>query len=586
MNILSEKIVVEENQSSLKLYLRLLEYVKPLWFYFVLSFFGYLAFAATQAAYAHLMKYFIEALQGKSDDLVYLVPAGAVVIAVIRAIGSFVGGYYMSKVGQHVVHTLRCEMFDRMVEFPCSVFDNNKAGRLINRVTGNVGKVTGAVTGAITVIVREGMTIIFLMGYLIWVNWKLTLVFLLITPLIAVIVIWAGKRLRALSHKAQEAAGDITHILGETINGYRVMRSYGGETYEKERFRKASKEGLRQGIKMQRTSGISTPLIQLLVVGALAVVMYLVLSLRDIEEVGTLLAYITAAGLIPKPMRQLSEVYGTVQKALAACERIFQHLDEDVEKDEGTVKDECVAGLLSIQNVCFRYDKAGEPVLDNVSLEIKSGQSIGLVGQSGSGKSTLASLIPRFYEYDEGSIKIDNIEIKNFELKSLRKEISLVTQNVTLFNDTIANNIAYGDLSGYSREDVEKAAEMAYAKEFILKLPEGFDTQIGDNGIKLSGGQRQRLSIARAILKDAPILILDEATSALDTESERQIQLALEVVMKNRTTLVIAHRLSTIKSVDKIVVLEQGKVIEEGTHDELLATSGAYSFFHKLQFQK
>jgi len=577
--------VVKGEESSLRLYLRLLEYVKPLWFYFVLSFMGYLVFAATQAAYAHLIKYFIEALQGKSDDLVYLVPAGAVAIAVLRAIGSFVGGYYMSKVGQHVVHTIRCEMFDRMVNFPCSVFDNHKTGRLINRITGNVGKVTGAVTGAITIIVREGMSIIFLMGYLVWVNWKLTLVFVVITPLIALVVIWAGKRLRALSHKAQEAAGEITHILGETINGYRVMRSYGGEEYEKERFRKASKEGLRQGIKMQRTTGISTPLIQLLVVGALAVVMYLVLSLRDFEEVGTLLAYITAAGLIPKPMRQLSEVYGTVQKALAACERIFEHLDENVEKDSGTVKREGIAGAISIQNICFRYDKTSEFVLDNVSLEIDSGQSIGLVGQSGSGKSTLASLIPRFYEYDEGAIKIDDIEIKDFQLKNLRKNISLVTQNVTLFNDTVANNIAYGDLEGYSRSAIEKAAEMAYAKDFILKLPNGFDTQIGDNGIKLSGGQRQRLSIARAILKDAPILVLDEATSALDTESEMEIQRALEIVMKNRTTLVIAHRLSTIKSVDKIVVLGQGKIIEEGTHDNLLAADGAYSLFHKLQFQ-
>jgi len=578
--------VDKENQNSLKLYLRLLEYIKPLWFYFVLSFIGYIAFAATQAGYAHLIKYFIEALQGESDELIYLVPAGAVVLAVLRAMGSFVGGYYMSKVGQHVVHTLRCEMFDRMVKFPCTVFDNNKAGRLINRITGNVGKVTGAVTSAITIIVREGMTIIFLMGYLVWVNWKLTLVFVVIAPLIALVVVWAGKRLRALSHKAQEAAGEITHILGETINGYRVMRSYGGEEYEKERFRKASKEGLRQGIKMQRTTGISTPLIQLLVVGALAVVMYLVLSLREIEEVGTLLAYVVAAGLIPKPMRQLSEVYGTVQKALAACERIFQHLDEGVEKDKGLVKEGCIAGAVSIQNVCFKYDKGRDLILNKVSLEIKKGQSVGLVGQSGSGKSTLASLIPRFYEYDEGTIKIDNIEIKDFQLKYLRKNISLVTQNVTLFNDTIANNIAYGDLDGYSRGAIEKAAEMAYAKEFILKLPNGFDTQIGDNGVKLSGGQRQRLSIARAILKDAPILVLDEATSALDTESEMQIQRALEMVMKNRTTLVIAHRLSTIKSVDKIVVLEQGEIIEEGSHDDLLDIGGAYSLFHKLQFQK
>lgn len=572
--------------SGLKLYFRLLEYVKPLWFYFILSFIGYLIFAATQAGYAHLMKYFVDALQGDDDGLVYLVPAGAVFIALVRAVGSFVGGYYMSKVGQHVVHTIRCEMFDRMVNFPCSVFDNNKTGHLVNKLTGNVSKVTGAVTGAITVIVREGMTIIFLMGYLFWVNWKLTLIFLITAPFLAFIVVKVGKRLRQLSHRSQEAAGEITHILGESINGYRVMRSYGGEEYEKKRFKQASKEALRQGMKIQRTSGMSTPLIQLVVVSSLAIIMYLILSLREGQDMGTLLAYVVAAGLIPKPMRQLSEVYATVQKALAACERIFGHLDEGVERDDGLLQKERVDGALTIENLSFSYGEANGNALENINLKIEAGESIGLVGQSGSGKSTLASLIPRFYDYDKGSIKIDNIEINDYQLKNLRKQISLVTQNVTLFNDTIANNIAYGDLGGYSRADIEKAAELSHAKEFILKLPDGFDTEIGENGIKLSGGQRQRLSIARAILKDAPILILDEATSALDTESERKIQLALDGVMKGRTTLVIAHRLSTIKNVDKIVVLGQGKVVEQGSHEELLVKGGAYSLFHKLQFER
>jgi len=576
---------MENKQSSLKLYLRLLEYAKPLWFYFILSFFGYLLFAATQAGYAHLMKYFVDALQGDDDGLIYLVPAGAVIIALVRAVGSFVGGYYMSKVGQHVVHTIRCEMFDRMLSFPCSIFDNNKTGHLVNKLTGNVSRVTGAVTGAITVIVREGMTIVFLMGYLFWINWTLTLVFLITAPFLAFIVVKVGKRLRGLSHRSQEAAGEITHILGESINGYRVMRSYGGEEYEKKRFQQASKEALRQGMKIQRTTGISTPLIQLVVVSSLAVIMYLVLSLREGQDVGTLLAYVVAAGLIPKPMRQLSEVYSTVQKALAACERIFAHLDECIEKDEGVVQKERVDGDIAIEDLSFSYGEASGNALENINLKIKAGESIGLVGQSGSGKSTLASLIPRFYDYDKGVIKIDGVDIDAYQLKNLRKQISLVTQNVTLFNDTIANNIAYGNLSGYSRADIEKAAELSHAKEFILKLPNGFDTEIGENGIKLSGGQRQRLSIARAILKDAPILILDEATSALDTESERKIQQALDVVMKGRTTLVIAHRLSTIKNVDKIIVLEQGRVVEEGSHEELLTKGGAYSLFHKFQFE-
>lgn len=574
---------LEEN-SSVKLYFRLLEYVKPLWFFFILSLCGHIAFASTQAAFAHVIKYFVEALEGNNDQLVYLVPIGVLFIALTRAVASFVGSYYMTKVGQKVVHQLRCELFEKTIYLPCSFFDNTKSGHLMNRIKGNVGRVTAAVTGAITIIVREGMTVVFLMGYLFWSNWKLTLIFLFIVPILSFIVIKVGHRLRDLSHKAQEAAGELTHVLSESIKGYRVMRTYSGENYELDRFRRASKEGLRQGLKIQRTMGIATPMIQLLVISAMAIVMYFILSLRSETDTATLIAYITAAGLIPKPLRQLSEVHGTIQKSLAACERIFELMDTTPEHDSGTFEKSRVEGKLCFQNVSFQYGENDAPAINNINLSIKAGQSIGLVGRSGSGKSTLISLIPRFYDSQKGMITLDDIKITEYSLKNLRKQIALVSQDVTLFNDSIASNISYGALRKVSREEIEQAARMAYAYDFISELSDGFNTIVGENGIKLSGGQRQRISIARAILKNAPILIMDEATSALDTESERFIQKALVELMKNRTTIVIAHRLSTIKSVDQIIVLEKGQIIEAGSHDELLAQDGTYKNLYKLQF--
>ena len=446
--------------------------------------------------------------------------------------------------------------------------------------------VTGAATDAIKIMIREGLTVVFLFGYLIWMNWKLTLVMVAILPVIGIMASGASRKFRKQSKKIQAAMGDLTHIASETIQGYRVVRSFGGERYESERFRIASEENTRKQLRMARTGATFTPALQLVTFSTMAVLLLLVLVMRGDSTAGDLVAYITAAGLLPKPIRQLSEVSATIQRGLAGAESIFEQLDETPEPDRGTVEQERITGRIEVRQLSFRYPGSDKLVLDDINFTIEPGQMVALVGRSGSGKSTLANLLPRFYQHDQGQILVDGLAVEDYALRNLRRHIALVTQQTSLFNDTVANNIAYGDLAGAPRDAIERAAEAAHAKEFIDLLPEGFDTLVGENGVLLSGGQRQRLAIARAILKDAPILILDEATSALDTESERHIQNALDRVMANRTTLVIAHRLSTIEKADVIMVMEHGRIIERGSHAELLAADGHYARLHAMQFRE
>ncbi|WP_071870835.1 lipid A export permease/ATP-binding protein MsbA [Atopomonas hussainii] len=592
-------------QSSVKIYLRLLKYVVPYAGLFAVSILGFLIFASTQPMLGYMLKYFVDGLSNPEASLfanvpwavahapwlaelklLQAVPLLIVLIAVWQGLGSFLGNYFLAKVSLGLVQDLRIALFNNLMTLPNRYFDTHNSGHLISRITYNVTMVTGAATDAIKVVVREGMTVIFLFASLLWMNWKLTMVMLAILPVIALMVGSASKKFRKQSKKIQVAMGDVTHVASEAIQGYRVVRSFGGEPYEQARFLASSKDNTAKQLRMVRTGAVYTPSLQLVIYSAMAVLMFLVLLLRGDASAGDLVAYITLAGLLPKPIRQLSEVSSTIQKGVAGAESIFEQLDEAPEVDHGTVDKDRVSGRLEVQNLTFAYPGTDKPVLKDINFSVEPGQMVALVGRSGSGKSTLASLIPRFYHHTEGKILLDGVDVEEFTLRSLRRQIALVSQQVNLFNDTVANNIAYGDLAGAPQAEIERAGKAAYAHEFIERMPNGYQTLVGENGVLLSGGQRQRLAIARALLKDAPLLILDEATSALDTESERHIQKALETVMQGRTTLVIAHRLSTIEKADQIIVMEDGCIVEQGPHAELLAKGGAYARLHATQLEE
>lgn len=566
------------------IYKRLLTYVKPHLAYFGISILGFLLYSATQPLFAALVKHIIDTLQSETRAEMMYLPIFFSGLIFVRGIGSYLGNYFLAKVSCNVVHTLRCEIFNKYTRLPTAYFDANNSGYMISRITHNVGQVTQATTDSVRTFVREGLTALGLLGYLFFINWELSLVFIGIAPIIAKLVSYVSKRLRKLSKRLQDSVGDMTHIASELVNGHRVVRSYGGDTYEKLRFQERSQFNSNNALKVSTTLAIHSPLMQLIIGIMLSILMYLALYFMQKTSAGEFVGYLTAAFLLPRPIRQLSDANGDIQKGIAAAENLFDVLDEPEEVETGTYAATQCKGKLEFRNISFRYSGSQHLALDNVSFTIQPGQTVALVGASGGGKSSLVSLVSRFYDYEHGQILLDDVEIKQYLRANLRQQIALVTQNVTLFNDTVANNIAYGELNNKSREQIVVAATDAYAKDFIEQLELGFDTEIGEHGVKLSGGQRQRLALARALLKDAPILILDEATSALDTESERYIQAALKKVMLNRTTLVVAHRLSTIENADQIIVIDQGKIIEQGRHDELLAKNGAYANLHKTNF--
>lgn len=595
----------EQGPGDLQIYGRLLSYVTPYWAAFLLSIVGFIIYSLANVSFVQLISYIVDSLGG-NDPLANtgvgdriqaftgagqevnrtIIPFLIVAIVFSRGVGTFIGNYFITFIGTSLVHNLRVELFDRLLLLPSRFYDKNAMGHLVAKVTFHVTQVTGAATDAVRVLIREGFTVIGYMGYLFYLNWKLTFIFIAVAPFIALLVTFAGKRFRRISERIQDSMGDVTHVASEAVQGYREVRTFGGLDYERERFHKVSHNNRRQSMKMVITSSIATPTVQLVVSVALAGLVWLTLDPTLLANMssGNVVAFITTGGLLAKPIRQLSEINATVQRGLAAAEDIFDLFDEEIEEDQGSVELEQVKGKVEFKNVSFSYNN-GENVLHDVSFIADPGETIALVGKSGSGKSTLASLIPRFYAPTEGEILLDDVAIRDVSLTNLRSHMAIVTQDVTLFNDTVARNIAYGSLDKHDQQKIQSAAERAYAWGFIEGLENGLETIVGDDGVLLSGGQRQRLAIARAFLKDAPILILDEATSALDSESERYIQSALEAVSEGRTTIVIAHRLSTIEKADRILVIDDGKLVEQGTHAELLAKGEYYAGLHSLQYQ-
>ena len=573
--------------SGIRLYGRLLSYVLPYIPLFIVSILGFAIYSGSQVAATEWLKRVIDYVNEPIGDLRLILPLALIVIALVRGVGFFIGNYLLSSISNRLVHNLRTELFEKLTVLPSSYYDQHSSGHLISRITFNVMQVTGAATNALKILIREGLLVIGLITYLMFLNWKLAMFLFIAAPFIALIVGIAARRLRKISGRIQTAMGDVTHVASETITGHEEVKSFGGEEYEIDRFNDASDNNRKQNLKLEATNSIASPLVQLFVSAALALITWLALDASIVSNMtpGTFIAFFSAAGMLAKPVRQLSEINSQIQKGLAAAEDIFSQLDETPERNDGTYTSEAVKGDITFTNLNFSYDTGeGGNTLEDINLTINQGETVAFVGKSGAGKTTLMSLLPRFYDGYEGDISIDDKSISEYEITNLRSHISLVSQNVTLFNDTIANNINYGSAE-FDLNKIKEAAKKANADSFIELMADGYDTQTGDDGVLLSGGQRQRIAIARAILKDAPILILDEATSALDSESENYIQEALVELSRNKTTLVIAHRLSTIETADKIVVLDQGKIVEVGDHTSLIQNDDHYAELHRNQFK-
>ncbi|WP_409265056.1 lipid A ABC transporter ATP-binding protein/permease MsbA [Morganella morganii] len=534
-----------------------------------------------------LLKPLLDEGFGTADnDFLRIMPLIILGLMLLRGISSFVSGYCLSWVSGKVVMTMRRNLFRHMMGMPVSFFDQQSTGTLLSRITYDSEQVASSSSGALVTVVREGAYIIALFGLMFYNSWQLSLILIVIAPIVAFVIRKVSVRFREISKNMQSGMGQVSASAEQMLKGHKEVLIFGGQKVENDRFDKVSNHMRRQGMKLVTASSIADPIIQIIASFALAFVLFAA-SFPEIKEAlsaGSITVVFSSMIALMRPLKSLTNVNAQFQRGMAACQTLFVLLDMEQEKDTGTKVLKDAKGDVAFENVTFRYQGKENPALKNVSFTIPSGKTVALVGRSGSGKSTIANLITRFYEIESGHITIDGNDIRDYTLASLRSQVALVSQNVHLFNDTVANNIAYATEGKYTREQIEKAAEMAYAMDFINKMEKGLDTEIGENGVLLSGGQRQRIAIARALLRDAPILILDEATSALDTESERAIQAALDELQKNRTCLVIAHRLSTIEKADEILVVQDGEVQERGTHDDLVKQPGIYAQLYNMQF--
>jgi len=568
-----------------RLYRRLLAYAAPFPGSIALAVLGFILFALTTPWLAWWFGWLTDAISSdNAAELRGFAVLNCLAIPLVRGVGGFLGGYSMAQIASQVTHRLRSLLSERLVLLPARFFDGKEPGKLVSKFSYDVSQVTEACSSAFAIVVREGLIVLGLLAYLLYIDWRLGLLFLIIAPLVGVVVRAASSRFRRYSKQMQDSMGDVSQIILETVKGYQVVRIFNAESYVNRKLRDASERNRRQNMKIAMTLGISTPLVQFIVAMAMAALVWLALSPAFFTDKtpGEFVSFITTAGLLSRPIRQLTQVNSVIQRGLAAAASVFAVLDEPPEANTGTFTSGRVEGRIEFRDVGFSYDGNAE-ALKNVSFTATPDQTIALVGRSGSGKSTIARLLARFYVCDAGAITLDGVPLADYELGNLRSQLSVVSQNVVLFQGSVAENIAYGE-DRFDRQRVERAAARAHAMEFIAGLENGLDTEVGDDAGLLSGGQRQRIAIARALLKDAPVLILDEATSALDSESEQQIQEALRLLSRGRTTLVIAHRLSTIENADRIIVLEAGKVVESGTHAELLAKNGHYARLRALQF--
>ena len=569
-----------------KVYLRLLSYLKQYWGIALIVVLGFLLNAATEVSVAKLLEHIINAIENKDQSFTNLFPFLVVLLMFFRGLGLFLGGYYTSVISRNLIFNIRQEVFAKLMRLPSQYYLDNTSGHITAKIMYNVEQLTAATTESLRTLLQQGLITIGLLGYLFYSNWRLTFCILIFTPLIGLLIRKAATRMRKLSGQVQDTMGDVNHVVQETVNGNLIVKGFGGQEYEQARFRESSLENLKRGLKMVAVQQLNSPVVQFIMSLALSIVIWIALRPEIMQDTsaGQFVAYITAAGMLSKPIKALTDINEKLQRGMAAAHSVFELLDLPEEQNSGALKP-VLNGNIELKNVDLVYPD-GLHAIQDFNLKVKAGETVALVGRSGAGKSSLVNLLVRFQESSSGSILFDDLDIREIEATALRSQISMVNQQVVLFNRTVRENIAYGQLEGSTDEQVITAAKAAYAHDFIMSLPQGYDTPLGAQGLNLSGGQRQRIAIARAILKNAPILILDEATSALDNESEYYIQRAFDAAMQDRTTIVIAHRLSTIENADRIVVMDQGKIVEQGTHAELLALHGAYYQLHQRNFEE